>query len=65
MNTVTVNGSTVSSIDPATINGANIISADLANETTYTNVGFNFTDEIKDYIWYLDNGIAKIREGNL
>lgn len=45
--------------------GADITSIDLLNPTAYTNIGFNFTDETKNYIWYIEDGVAKFRKGSL
>mgnify|MGYP000920881479 CR=1 FL=1 len=49
----------------ASINGADIFSSDLSNTTTYTDRGFNFSDETQDYIWYIDGTTASFRAGNL
>jgi hypothetical protein len=70
----TLNGSTVvctsgevqvPCTNAASNNGADITSSDLASSSTYTDRGFNFTDEALEYIWYIDGGIAKFRAGNL
>lgn len=63
LSSITVNSSTVTSSDLVSNNGKDITSGDLANQATYTNVGFNFTDETLDYIWYMDGSIIKFREG--
>jgi prepilin-type N-terminal cleavage/methylation domain-containing protein len=60
---ITVNGSTVSSTDTASTHGADISAADLTTSTIYTNLGFNFTDEAQDYIWYIDGAAATFRKG--
>ncbi len=74
INSVTVNGVTVVCIlneeqvpctNAGSKNGADITSSDLSNTTTYTDRGFNFSDETQDYIWYIDGGTAKFREGSL
>ncbi len=65
ISSVTLNGSTVTSADPASKNGLDITSGDLSNSATYTDRGFNFTDEALDYIWYIDGSVAKFREGTL
>lgn len=65
VSSITVNGSTVTSSDPASKNGLDITSGDLSNSATYTARAFNFTDEALDYIWYIDGSIAKFREGTL
>jgi hypothetical protein len=63
LTSVTVNGSTVSSTSTGSVNGANIIASDLQNQTTYTNIGFNFTDETKKSIWFLSGSSADFRNG--
>ena len=65
LSTITVNGSTVTSTSVSSVNGLDISSSDLSNPDTYTNRGFNFTDEALDYIWYIDSGTAKFRAGSL
>ena len=74
VDSVSVNGSTtlcklneepVACTDPASKNGMDISSSDLSNTVTYTDRGFNFTDEALDYIWYIDGGTAKFRSGSL
>ncbi len=51
--------------NPASRNGSDITSSDLSYSSTYTDRGFNFSDETQDYIWYIDGGTAKLREGSL
>jgi len=74
ISSTTLNGSTVvctlnevpvACTDAASRNGSDITSSDLSESTTYTNRGFNFTDETLDYIWYIDGGTAKFRVGSL
>ena len=74
VDSVSVNGSTtlckvneepVPCTNPASRNGSDITSSDLSYSSTYTDRGFNFTDESLDYIWYIDGGRAKFREGSL
>jgi prepilin-type N-terminal cleavage/methylation domain-containing protein len=60
-----VNEVPVACTDPASKNGMDISSSDLSNTVTYTDRGFNFTDEVLDYIWYIDGGTAKFRAGSL
>jgi hypothetical protein len=65
LNSITVNGSTVASSSTGSIHGKDIVSGDLSNSATYTEIGFNFTDEALDYIWYIDGPAANFREGSL
>ncbi|MFA5603339.1 MAG: prepilin-type N-terminal cleavage/methylation domain-containing protein [Bacilli bacterium] len=64
LSTIPVNGIVVSGTTIGNKNGLDITSADLELDGTYQNVRFNFTDETQEYIWYLDNGVAKFRKGN-
>lgn len=65
LNTVTINDLTITHSYATNGHGADITSIDLLNPTTYTNIGFNFTDETKNYIWYIEDGVAKFRKGSL
>lgn len=62
---ITMNGLVVTSALLNSLNGKSISAGDLSVQATYTDVGFNFTDEVLDYIWYFDGGVIKFREGNL
>jgi ribosomal protein S17E len=65
LSSITLNGSVVTSTSISSNHGLDITSSELSNDITYTNVGFNFTDEALEYIWYLDGGVAKFRAGSL
>ena len=60
-----VNGVTVTSTAIGTRHGKDASAADLQDINKYIELGFNTTDETKDYIWYMDNGVIKVRPGNL
>jgi|GEM_PF-1769510 len=62
---ITVNSAIIFSSSSSSTQGLDVSSSDLQIDTTYINRSFNFTNEALDYIWYMDSGIAKFREGNL
>ena len=65
LSSIPLNDVPVTSTSAAGANGLDITSSDLSNTVTYTDRGFNFTDEALDYIWYLESGVAKFRTGSL
>ncbi|MFA5603341.1 MAG: prepilin-type N-terminal cleavage/methylation domain-containing protein [Bacilli bacterium] len=65
LSTTTLNGNSISSTSVDNKHGLDITLSDLETISPYTDRGFNFTDETQEYIWYLENGVAKFRKGNL
>ncbi len=65
LSSIPLNGTAVTSTSATGANGLDITSSDLLNTVTYTDRGFNFTDEALDYIWYIDGSRAKFRVGSL
>lgn len=59
---IKVNGATVTSTNVQSKNGKDASESDIANLTIYSNAGFNTTLETS-YIWYIDNGVVKMRKG--
>lgn len=61
---IKVNNVVVTSTSYTSKHGLDASAADLINQslTIYANAGFNTTDETK-YIWYIDNGVVKLRRG--
>lgn len=63
---ILINGATTASATLNSLAGADINAAGIANLSNYVTLGFNTTDETKDYIWYIDaNGLPMVRPGNL
>ena len=64
LDSIQVNGNTVSSSSLDSRDGKSYSVNDLATSAPYQEVGLNFTESdsnISEYIWYFDNGNLKFR----
>lgn len=65
LDSIEVNGNTISSTDLSSVNGKSYSSDLLLTSAPYQEIGFNFTEtnpSVSEYIWYFDNGNLKFKK---